>query len=167
MAIHPVFVHFHTGILTAAAALALINLILRILFRDNINTPGTRLAKIFHEFDVFIYVGSIIGFIGLIVGMITGFMEPDYPLNIIIQTPELRFKILWSIVSLEIFVYAMIIRTKLGDRVWVNASTYFPYAIVIMVGGILMMIMGALGGILEYHTSILKPILDWIGIPWP
>jgi hypothetical protein len=167
MAIHPVFVHFHTGILTAAAALALINLILRILFRDNINTPGTRLAKIFHEFDVFIYVGSIIGFIGLIVGVITGFMEPNYPLNIIIQTPELRFKILWSIVSLEIFVYVMIIRTKLGDRVWVNASTYFPYAIVIMIGGILMMIMGALGGILEYQTSILKPILDWIGIPWP
>ena len=63
MAIHPVFVHFHTGILTATAAVALVNLILRIFFRDNINTPGTRTARIFHQFDVFIYIGAIIGFL--------------------------------------------------------------------------------------------------------
>jgi hypothetical protein len=37
----------------------------------------------------------------------------------------------------------------------------------VIFGGVLMMIMGALGGIAVYETSILKPILDWIGIPWP
>jgi hypothetical protein len=30
MALHPVFVHFHTGILTATAALAIFSLILRL-----------------------------------------------------------------------------------------------------------------------------------------
>jgi hypothetical protein len=167
MAIHPVFVHFHTGILTATAAVALVNLILRIFFRDNINTPGTRLARIFHQFDVFIYIGSIIGFLGLIAGMATGFMEPDYPVEALVQMPIMRFKILWSIVSTEIYLYLMIVRAKLGDRVWLKASTYFPYSILVIFGGALMMIMGALGGIAVYGTSILSPILDWIGIPWP
>ncbi len=167
MAIHPVFVHFHTGILTAAAAVALVNLILRVLFRDNINTPGTRLARLFHQFDVFIYIGSIIGFLGLIAGMVTGFMEPDYPVSALVQMPIMRFKILWSVVSVEIYLYLMIVRAKLGDGVWVKASSYFPYAILVIFGGVLMMIMGALGGIAVYETSILSPILDWIGIPWP
>jgi hypothetical protein len=167
MAIHPVFVHFHTGILAAAAVLGLINLLLRILFRDSINTPGTRLAKVFHQFDVFIYIGSIIGFLGLIAGMVTGFMEPEYPLSTLVLIPIMRFKILWSIVAVEIYLYLMIVRTKLGDRVWVNASSYFPYAILVIFGGVLMIIMGALGGIQVYGTSILKPVLDWIGIPWP
>jgi len=167
MAIHPVFVHFHTGILTAAAAVALVNLILRVLFRDNINTPGTRLARLFHQFDVFIYIGSIIGFLGLIAGMVTGFMEPEYPVSTLVQMPIMRFKILWSVVSVEIYLYLMIVRAKLGDGVWVKASSYFPYAILVIFGGVLMMIMGALGGIAVYETSILSPILDWIGIPWP
>jgi hypothetical protein len=167
MAIHPVFVHFHTGILAALAAVALVNLILRILFRDNINTPGTRLARIFHQFDVFIYIGSIIGFIGLIAGMVTGFMEPDFPVDALVQIPIMRFKILWSTVSVEIYLYLIIIRAKLGDRVWVKASTYFPYAILVMLGGLLVIIIGALGGIAVYGTSILQPVLDWIGIPWP
>ena len=167
MAIHPVFVHFHTGILTATAVVALVNLILRIFFRDNINTPGTRLARIFHQFDVFIYIGAIIGFLGLIAGMVTGFMEPDYPVNALVQMPIMRFKILWSIVSTEIYLYLMIVRAKIGDRVWLKASNYFPYAILTIFGGVLMMIMGALGGIAVYETSILQPILEWIGIPWP
>ncbi len=167
MAIHPVFVHFHTGILTAAAAVALVNLILRVLFRDNINTPGTRLARLFHQFDGFIYIGSIIGFLGLIAGMVTGFMEPEYPVSTLVQMPIMRFKILWSVVSVEIYLYLMIVRAKLGDGVWVKASSYFPYAILVIFGGVLMMIMGALGGIAVYETSILSPILDWIGIPWP
>lgn len=167
MVIHPVFVHFHTGILTAAAAVAFVNLILRILFRDNINTPGTRLAVIFHQFDVFIYIGSIIGFLGLIAGVVTGFMEPDYPINALVSMPIMRFKILWSVVSMELYLYLMIVRAKLGDRVWVKASSYFPYAILVIFGGVMMMIIGALGGIAAYGTSILGPILDWIGIPWP
>jgi len=166
MAIHPVFVHFHTGILTATAAVALVNLILRIFFRDNINTPGTRLARIFHQFDVFIYIGAIIGFLGLIAGSVTGFMD-DYSVNVLVQSPIMRFKILWSAVSMEIYLYLIIVRAKIGDRVWLKASSYFPYAILTIFGGVLMMIMGALGGIFVYDTSILQPILDWIGIPWP
>ncbi|MFW9786579.1 MAG: hypothetical protein ACFFE2_00520 [Candidatus Thorarchaeota archaeon] len=166
MAIHPVFVHFHTGILTATAAVALVNLLLRILFRDNINTPGTRLSKIFHQFDVFIYVGGIIGLLGLFAGALTGFMD-EYTFLDLVESSIMRFKILWSVVSMEIYVYLIIVRARLGDRVWVKASTYFPYAILVIFGGVLMMIMGALGGIFVYDTSILKPILDWIGIPWP
>ncbi|MFW9809091.1 MAG: DUF2231 domain-containing protein [Candidatus Thorarchaeota archaeon] len=167
MAIHPVFVHFHTGILTATAAVALISLILRILFRDNINTPGTRLATIFHQSDIFIYIGSIIGFLGLIAGMVTGFMEPDYPMEVLVALPIMRFKILWSVICTEIYLYLMIVRAKMGDRVWAKPSSYLPYGILVIVGGVLMMVMGALGGIAVYGTSILGPILDWIGIPWP
>lgn len=167
MAIHPVFVHFHTGILTAMAAVALVSLILRILFRDNINTPGTRLARIFHQFDIFIYIGSIIGFLGLIAGMVTGFMEPDYPVEVLVALPIMRFKILWSVIGTEIYLYLMIVRAKIGDRVWVKTSSYLPYGILVIVGGVLMMVMGALGGIAVYGTSILSPILDWLGIPWP
>ncbi len=167
MAIHPVFVHFHTGILTATAAIALVMLILRILFRDNINTPGTKLASIFHQLDIFIYGGSIIGFLGLIAGMVTGFMEPDYPLEVLVVLPIMRFKILWSVICTEIYLFLMIVRAKVGDRIWVKPSSYLPYGILVIVGGVLMMVMGALGGIAVYGTSILEPILDWIGIPWP
>lgn len=167
MAIHPVFVHFHTGILTATAAVALVNLILRIFFRDSINTPGTRMARVFHQFDVFIYIGAIIGFLGLIAGMVTGFMEPLYPVERLVASPIMRFKILWSVVCTEVYLFLMIVRAKIGDRVWTKASTYFPYAILTIFGGVMMMIMGALGGIAVYDTSILQPILDWIGIPWP
>ena len=167
MAIHPVFVHFHTGILTATAVVALVNLILRIFFRDSINTPGTRLARIFHQFDVFIYIGAIIGFLGLVAGMVTGFMEPLWPVDRLVDSAIMRFKILWSVVATEIYLYLMIVRAKIGDRIWVKASSYFPYAILTIFGGVLMMIIGALGGIAVYGTSILGPVLDWIGIPWP
>jgi hypothetical protein len=99
--------------------------------------------------------------------MVTGFMEPDFPVDALVQIPIMRFKILWSTVSVEIYLYLIIIRAKLGDRVWVKASTYFPYAILVMLGGLLVIIIGALGGIAVYGTSILQPVLDWIGIPWP
>jgi hypothetical protein len=167
MALHPVFVHFHTGILAAAAALALINLILRFLFRDNIQTPGTRLARIFHYIDVFIYVGSIIGFIGLVAGMVTGFMEPNWSLARLEASSLMRFKILWSTVCLEIYFFLMVIRAKLGDRVWVGTSSSLIYGILVIVGGLLIIIIAALGGIAVYSESILSPILDWLGIPWP
>ncbi|MFW9908739.1 MAG: hypothetical protein ACFFEF_09205 [Candidatus Thorarchaeota archaeon] len=167
MAIHPVFVHFHTGILAAAAALALISLILRFLFRDNIQTPGTRLARLFHYIDVFIFIGSIIGFIGLIAGMITGFMEPEYPLSVLEASSLMRFKILWSIVSVEIYLFLMVVRARLGDRVWVGRSSSLIYGILVIIGGVLMIIIAALGGIAVYGESILSPILDWLGLPWP
>ncbi|MFX1482472.1 MAG: hypothetical protein ACFFCP_04700 [Promethearchaeota archaeon] len=167
MALHPVFVHFHTGILVAAAAVALVSLVLRILFKDNINTPNTRLATIFHQADTFIYVGSIIGFMGLVVAMVTGFMEPAYPVEVLAALPIMRFKILWSVVCVEIYLYLIVIRTKMGDRVWIKPSSYLPYGILVVVGGGIMMIVAALGGIDVYGTSILEPVLNWIGIPWP
>jgi len=167
MAIHPVFVHFHTGILTATAAVALLSLLLRIAFKDSINTPGSRWARIFHQADIFMYVGSIIGFLGLIAGAVTGFMEPDYPMAVLEASSIMRFKILWSVVTLEIYFFLIIVRAKLGDRVWVKASTYIPYAALIIIGGGFMMIMGALGGLAVYSESIMAPILDWAGIPWP
>ena len=167
MAIHPVFVHFHTGILTATAAVALLNLLLRIAFKDNINTPGSRTARIFHQADIFMYVGSIIGFLGLIAGMVSGFMEPEYPMTVLVAMPIMRFKILWSIVATEIYLFLIIVRAKLGDRVWIKPSTYIPYASLIIVGGGLMVIMGALGGLSVYNSSIMSPLLDWLGIPWP
>jgi hypothetical protein len=125
------------------------------------------LASIFHQLDIFIYGGSIIGFIGLIAGMVTGFMEPDYPVGVLIVLPIMRFKILWSVICTEIYLYLIIIRAKLGDRVWIKPMSYLPYGILVIVGGVFMMVMGALGGIAVYDTSILEPILDWIGIPWP
>jgi len=167
MALHPVFVHFHTGILAAAAALALISLILRFLFRDNIQTPGTRLSRLFHYIDVFIFMGSIIGFIGLIAGMVTGFMEPSWPLTRLETDPLMRFKILWSIVCIEIYLFLMVVRAKLGDRVWVGTSSSLIYGILVIVGGVLIIIIAALGGIAVYGESILSPILDWLGLPWP
>ena len=105
MAIHPVFVHFHTGILAAAAAVAMLNLLLRIAFKDSINTPGNRWARVFHQADVFIYVGSIIGLMGLIVAAITGFMEPEYPVDLLFSSSIMRFKILWSVVCIEIYIF--------------------------------------------------------------
>ncbi|TFH06671.1 MAG: hypothetical protein E4H14_10305 [Candidatus Thorarchaeota archaeon] len=167
MAIHPVFIHFHTGILAAAAAVALLNLLLRIAFKDNINAPGSRMARIFHQADVFLYVGCIIGFLGLIAGVVTGFMEPDYPLAVLEASAIMRFKILWSVVCMEIYLFLIIVRAKLGDRVWVKPSTYIPYATLILIGGAFMVIMGALGGLAVYGDSIMSPLLDWAGIPWP
>lgn len=167
MAIHPVFIHFHTGILAATAGVALLNLFLRIAFKDSINTPGSRTASIFHQADIFIYIGSIIGFLGLIAGAVTGFMEPDYPMVVLEGSAIMRFKILWSVVSMEIYLFLIIVRAKLGDRVWVKPSTYIPYATLILIGGGLMVIMGALGGLAVYSESIMAPLLDWVGIPWP
>ncbi len=165
MALHPVFVHFHTGILTATAALAIFMLIMRLVFREGIRTPGTRMAKVFHEFDIFIYWGSIIGLIGLVAGAITGFM--DWPMEALIDDPYMRFKILWSAVTSQIYVFLIFIRTKLGDKVWDSTSGFLIYGILVIVGGALMMIMGAMGGIAVYNTSILSPILDFLGLPWP
>ncbi len=172
MAIHPVFVHFHTGILAAVAVVALINIIFRLVFRESIQTPGTRLSKIFHEFDIFILWGNIIGFLGLIAGMITGFMEgPEFgghwSVTALLLDPFMRFKILWSVIALEMFIMLIIVRIKVGDKIWVKTSTFLIYGITTFIGGVLMMILGAMGGIAVYGTSILQPVLDWIGIPWP
>ena len=165
MAIHPVFVHFHTGILAATAVLALISLILRFVFREGINTPGTRMAKLFHEFDIFSYWGSIIGILGLIAGMITGFMDP-FPRGLV-NDPLMRFKILWSVVAMEIYIFLILIRAKLGDRVWTGKLGAMSYGVLVIIGGMLMILMAAMGGIAVYGSSILEPILDWLGLPWP
>jgi hypothetical protein len=167
VALHPVFVHFHTGILATAAALALISLVLRFLFRDNIRTPGTRLARLFHYIDVYIFIGSIIGFIGLIVAMVTGFMEPNYTLAALESSPIMRFKILWSIVCVEIYLFLIVVRARLGDRVWTGTASSLIYGILVIVGGLFVIIIAALGGIAVYGESILSPILQWLGLPWP
>ena len=165
MALHPVFVHFHTGIGAATAVIALICLVLRLVFRDGIRTPGTRMAKMFHEFDIFIHWGNIITLLGLFVGMWSGFV--DWPMVALINDPYMRFKILWSVVATELYIFIIILRTRLGDRVWDKTSGFLTYSISIVVAGVLMIIIAALGGIAVYGDSILKPVLDWIGIPWP
>jgi hypothetical protein len=165
MALHPVFVHFHTGIGAAVAVIALLNIVFRLVFRDGIRTPGTRMARIFHEFDVFIYWGSIITLIGLFVGMVTGFL--DWPMVALINDPYMRFKILWSIVATEIYIFLVILRTRLGDRVWDKTSGFLTYGIGLVVAGALIIIIAALGGIAVYGESVLEPVLDWIGLPWP
>ncbi|MGY5879957.1 MAG: hypothetical protein RTV31_06880 [Candidatus Thorarchaeota archaeon] len=167
MAIHPVFVHFHTGILAASAAVAMLCLLLRIGFKDSINTPGSRWARIFHQADIFMYVGGIIGFLGLIAGAVTGFMEPDYPMAVLEASAIMRFKILWSVVTMEIYLFLIIVRAKLGDRIWVKPRTYIPYATLIIIGGGFMVLMAALGGLAVYGESIMAPLFDWAGIPWP
>lgn len=167
MALHPLFVHFHTGILATVTVLALINLMLRFVFHDKIQTPGTRLAKLFHEFDVFIYVGTIIGVIGLVAAMISGFMEPEYPLATLEASSIMRFKILWSIVLLEIYTFLVIVRTRLGDRIWVRSSTSLTYGILLAIGGFFVVLIAALGGSAVYGESILGPVFAWLGIPWP
>jgi len=116
---------------------------------------------------VYIFIGSIIGFIGLIAGMITGFMEPEYPLSVLEASSLMRFKILWSIVSVEIYLFLMVVRARLGDRVWVGRASSLTYGILVIVGGVLMIIIAALGGIAVYGESILSPVLDWLGLPWP
>lgn len=165
MALHPVFVHFHTGIGAAAAALALISLILRLVFRDGIRTPNTRMAKLFHEFDIFIYWGNIITLLGLVAGMWSGFV--DWPYQALEANAYMRFKILWSIVAFEIYIFLVAIRAKLGDGVWEKTSSFLVYGILVVVAGVLMILLGAMGGIAVYETSILEPILDWLGLPWP
>jgi hypothetical protein len=79
----------------------------------------------------------------------------------------MRFKILWSVVATEIYIFLIVVRTKLGDRVWVGTLSYVTYGLLVMIGGILMIIMAAMGGIAVYGESILKPLLDWLGLPWP
>ena len=165
MALHPVFVHFHTGILAACAALGLVNIILRLVFREAIRTPGTRMSRIFHEFDVFIFWGNIIGLLGLVVAMITGFI--DWPVAALLPDPYMRFKILFSIIATQIYVFLVVVRAKLGDKVWDTTSGFLIYGILVVVGGALIILMGAMGGIAVYGTSILEPLLDWLGLPWP
>ena len=165
MALHPVFVHFHTGIGAAIAVLALINIVFRLVFREGIRTPGTRMAKLFHEFDVFIYWGLIITLLGLLVGMITGFM--DWSVEALINNALMRAKILWSVIGTEIYIFLVIVRAKLGDRIWENTSSFLIYSVLTIIAGVLMIIVAAMGGLQEYGTSILQPILEWLGLPWP
>ena len=167
MAIHPTFVHFHTGILAAVAVVAMINMLLRLMFREAIRTPGTRMARIFHELDVFIYWGNIIGLIGLVASMFTGFMEPAWPVTTLLADPTMRFKILFSSIAVELYVFLVVVRTKIGDRVWVGRVSFLTYGIVAIIGGMLMVFMGALGGRAVYGESILDPLLNWLGLPWP
>jgi hypothetical protein len=167
MALHPLFIHFHTGILAVSAILAMVNLLLRFGFKDNIRTPGTRLARLFHQIDVFMYVGIIIGFIGLIAGAITGFMEPDYSLAVLEASAIMRFKILWSVILIEIYFFLMVVRTKLGDRIWKGAGSSLTYGILIIIGGAFIVLIAALGGLAVYGETIMEPIFNWIGIPWP
>jgi hypothetical protein len=165
MALHPVFVHFHTGIGAATAAIALIMIVFRLVFREGIRTPTTRMAKLFHEFDVFVYWGNIITLLGLVAGMWSGFV--DWPYQALEANAYMRFKILWSVVAFEIYIFLVAIRAKLGDRVWEKTAPFLIYGILIVVAGGLMVILGAMGGIAVYDTSTLEPILDWIGLPWP
>ena len=116
---------------------------------------------------VYYLASAGIGFLGLIAGAVTGFMEPDYPLAALEASAIMRFKILWSVVCLEIYFFLIVVRAKLGDRIWVKPSTYIPYAALIIIGGGFMVLMGALGGLAVYGESIMQPIFDWAGLPWP
>ncbi len=165
MAIHPVFIHFHTGILTANAVLCLIMIVLRVVFREAINTPGTKMARIFHELDLFIFWGNIIGLLGLFGGMVTGLM--DWPLQALLANAYMRAKMFWSIMAVQIYLFLVIVRAKLGDKIWKSTSGFMIYGVLGIVGGAMIILMGALGGIAVYGTSILEPVLDWLGMPWP
>ena len=120
---------------------------------------------IFHEFDVFIFWGNIIGLLGLLAAMVTEFL--DWPMEALVLDPYMRFKILFSAITTQIYIFLVFIRAKLGDKVWDTTSGFLIYGILVVVGGALMIIMGAMGGIAVYNTSILEPLLDWLGLPWP
>ncbi|MFX0056252.1 MAG: hypothetical protein ACFFAD_15100, partial [Candidatus Hermodarchaeota archaeon] len=98
-------------------------------------------------------------------GMWSGFV--DWPMVALVNDPYMRFKILWSIVATQMYIFVIILRARLGDRVWDKTSGFLAYGITIAVAGVLMIIIAAMGGIAVYGDSILKPVLDWIGLPWP
>lgn len=167
MPLYQLFIYFATGIFFVNAVFAATNMFIRLLLRDNIKTPGSRSARIFHEFDIFVQWGNICGFLALVVGIVWGFLFMSWSFQVLLADPYLRALIAWSTIAIEIYIFLISARRIIGDRIWSFASGFVSYGILTVLGGFIILLVAGMGEMVAHGESILKPLLDLLMMPWP
>ena len=167
MPLYQLFMYFATGILFVTAVFAATNMVIRLLLRDNIKTPGSRSARIFHEFDIFVFWGNICGLLAIVVSIVWGFLFMSWTFQTLLADPYYRAIIAWSTIAIEIYIFLVTARKIIGDRIWSFTSGFLSYGILTIVGGFIVLLVAGMGEIAVYGESFLKPLLDFLTMPWP
>ncbi len=167
MPLYQLFVYFATGIFFVTAIFAAANMLIRLLLRDNIKTPGSRSARIFHEFDVFVLWGNICGFLAVVVGIFWGFFFMSWTLQGLLANPYYRAILAWSTIAIGIYIFLIAARRIIGDRIWSFRSGVLFYGILNVVGGFIILIVAGMGEMVVHGESFLSPLLDLLMMPWP
>ena len=185
MSLHAPSLHFHLG---AWAVTALcIFLAFWINFLQKRNLIPKQLQKFIHpdtvaRLDYVANITGIIGLAGVVVSAYFGFLDASQVANVspldfnafligfdkALATPDLAFKVQWTIVGVQAFIFAGIIRlyfvTYKRERTVFDQHYVFQilYSESTLVGFFLMVIVAGTGGIYVYGESILSgiPILQ-------
>jgi hypothetical protein len=168
--IHSMLVELHGGMLT----LAFICILATVIARTHLKMRKTSESYgVFWPVDSFMgkiavyaeptaYVAGMGGVIGLIASAIVGFYS--WPLDLITATPLGLNKVLFSVLTTELFIIFVFLRSKYGVNMWKSGGTAAVYSSLAVFGFLFMVIAGSYGGHMMLKGSVLDPVYAILGI---
>jgi len=168
--VHSMAVELHSGMLTLAFVCIIATVIARthLRMRRTSETFGvfwpvdSLMGKVAMYAEPTAYVAAIGGVVSLIASAIIGFYS--WPLELITATPLGLNKVLFSILTTELFIIFVLLRSKYGITLWKNGGTSTLYSSLAVFGFLFMIIAGSYGGHMMAKGSVLDPIYALLGI---
>jgi hypothetical protein len=168
--VHSMVVELHSGMLTLAFVCIIATVIARTHLRMRRTSESfgvfwpvdSLMGKIATYAEPTAYVAAIGGVVGLIASAIIGFYS--WPLELITATPLGLNKVLFSVLTTELFIIFVFLRSKYGMPLWKNGGTSTVYSSLAVLGFLFMVIAGSYGGHMMAKGSVLDPIYSLLGI---
>ncbi len=171
VAVHSVLVELHGGMLTLATGCILLTAIARVQLRNQKATSTwpteSFMGKLARYTEPTAYLAAIGGLIGLVLSAIIGLFI--WPTDFLAASTIGMSKVMFSIFALDLFFVFVFVRSRYGEKLWKNGGTATVYALIGIIGFLLMVVAASFGGHMALTAngtpkgSILDPLYTLVG----
>ncbi len=152
---HLITAHFAVGLTLATTLLVIIGFIARVIgYRDF----ARKLAYPIH-------VTALLSLIALVL-VVLGALA-DFPAASFAASPWFKLKMEFAVTVFAVHAGLYMTVMLSGERIWDSPPMLAYTLILALLGGFMIMVLGAAGGYLAYGHSVLEPLLRSQGFPLP
>jgi hypothetical protein len=165
-ALHSLTAELHTGFLTLAMIAIAVTFLCQLVIRFGRGGWFSRLsARVRGYTDAAGIIGAFFGVFALLLSAYTGINSRD-SFQALYNDPVTANKILLTITVTAIWTMVVIIRLRVGKRLWTSGGFALFYTAVAAVGFIITALVGSMGAHLTQGESTLDPLLSSLGIDY-
>lgn len=165
-ALHSLTAELHTGFLTLAMIAIAVTFLCQLVIRFGRGGWFSRLSSRVRGYtDAAGIMGAFFGVFALLLSAYTGINSRDSFLALY-NDPVTANKILLTITVTAIWIMVVIIRLRVGKRLWTSGGFALFYTAVAAIGFIITALVGSMGAHLTQGESALDPLLSSFGIDY-
>jgi hypothetical protein len=165
-ALHALTAELHTGFLSMAMIGIAVTFLCQLVIRFGRGGMFSRMSvKLRGYTEAAGIMGAFFGVLALLLSAYTG-MGSRSSFDMLFNDPITANKILLTISATAIWGMVVLIRLKIGKRLWTSGGLALFYTTIAAVGFGLIALIGSMGGHLTQGESTIDPILSSIGIDY-